>query len=166
MEDGSGYTDGDMRQRIFRTRSLTTSCLMMRKSLLIKVGMFDELLRFWQDYELLIRLCQEAELIRLKENLTLYRINLADGKRLSSNVADWEQAVRYIEEKHAALIEALPPEVRLAHQKMILHDGVTRCENCGDAKRKRGYLKRLLILEPSAKNAVKFILNRGKFRRR
>ena len=163
-EDASKFVEGDRLRAVFKTRSLTTSCLMVRRELLLKVGMFDENLRYWQEYELLIRLCQEADLGKVKENLALFRIIRKDKNRLTNNLDKWEESVQYLEEKHADFLASLPPEMLLAHRKFHARDGATRCENIGDKKRQREYLKQLLILEPTFKNTIKFILNRRKLR--
>ena len=158
--------DGDMSQRIFKILNFTTSCLMIRKSLLIKVGMFDESIQYWQDYELLIRLCQNTKFVQIGEHLTLFRIRMQDKNRLSNNLAGWEKSVKYLEEKHQKLIEALPPKMRLAHYKTIIRDGINRCNKNNDKKRKRWYLKQRFLLEPSINNAIRFILNRERLRQK
>lgn len=164
MEDASKFVDGDRLHAVFKTRSLTTSCLMARRELLLKVGMFDEALRYWQEYELLIRLCQEADLGKIRENLTLFRIIRQDKNRLTNNLDKWEEAVQYLEEKHADFLRSLPPDMLFAHRKYFVLDGALRSENCGDKKQLRKYLKQRLMLEPNAKNMLRFILNKRKLR--
>lgn len=163
-QDVDKLVDGDYHQKIFEKIPFTTSCMMVRKSLLIQVGLFDEALRYWQEYELLIRLCQQSEIGAVKKHLTLFRINGQDKKRLTNNIDGWEEAVQCIDTKHQALIEALPEDIRKSHRILIARDGAMRCENCGDNRRKREYLKRILLLEPTLKNLIKFSLNRAKLR--
>jgi len=157
--------EGDLHQRVFERIPLTTSCMMVRRDLLMDVGMFDENLRYWQEYELTIRLCQRTEIGCVKEHLILFRLNSMDKHRLTNKLDGWEEAVAYIDRKHGALLETLPAELRHAHEILIARDGSIRCENCGDKKRMRQYLKRLAELDPTWKNKLKYILNRRMLRR-
>lgn len=164
-QDVNKLMEGDLNQNVFKRIPFTTSCMMVRRSLLTKVGVFDENLRYWQEYELLIRLCQETKVGVVKDHLTLYRKNTQDKNRLTNNIDGWEEAVQYIDEKHKVLIMALPEDIRIAHQMQIARDGAMRCEILGDKKRERKYLRQIMVLEPTMKNRVKFVLNRRKLRK-
>ena len=81
--------------------------MMFRKALLEKVGLFDEKIRFWQEYDLTIRLCQISKVAFLNEPLILYRINLQDKNRKSNQFEGWLETTRYIYNKYKELIEKL-----------------------------------------------------------
>ena len=57
-EDPFTLPEGDLSRIIFTDLHFTTSRLMFRKDLLETAGLFDESLKAWQDYELMLRLCQ------------------------------------------------------------------------------------------------------------
>ncbi len=164
-QDVDKITEGDLHQKIFGRIPFTTSCMMVRKSLLLEMGTFDEKLKYWQEYELLIRLCQKAKVGVVREHLTLFRKNTQDKERLTNNIDGWENAVRYIEEKHRDLIDLLPKELQIAYQILVARDGAIRCENMGDKDKKRQYLKQIARLDPNVVNGVKFILNRAEIRK-
>lgn len=164
QEDFGYFTEGDLRQLVYSFIPFTTSCVIINRALILDVGLFDEDLRYWQEYELALRLCQKTEVRILKEYLVLYRVSVKDRHRLTNHVNGWEKAVEYIEKKHEKTIASLPDEIKLAHRILILSDGAQRCENCGDKKREREYLKKIRQLKPTAANWVKYILNRSRLR--
>ncbi len=83
----------------------TTSCILVERELLLKVGMFDENLKFWQEYELSIRLAQECEFGFFSAPLVVYRIDINDKNRLTNKYYEWLKAVEYIHNKHKDLYE-------------------------------------------------------------
>lgn len=158
----SSLPEGDFKEKVWSRVPFTTSCILVRREMFDKVGMFDENLRFWQEYELGIRMCQETKIGVVKKHLVLYRVIQNDKNRLTNKISGWEDAVTYIENKHNALLSKLSDEQKVAHKKMIIFDGVLRCNNSNELRTKRLYLKRLFKLEPSVKNFVKLLLNKDK----
>ena len=152
--------EGNFRKKIFSRIAFTTSCLMVRKDFFKKVGLFDEQLKFWQEYEFAIRACQLSDIGAVHRHLVLYRIIQKDKNRLTNKVVGWEEAVRYIEKKHEGLLKQLTSEQMKAHKIMVAKDGVLRAVNGGDRVSKRKYLKQIYKLEPTLKNFIKFVVNR------
>ncbi len=151
--------EGDLSQLIFTDLHFTTSRLMVRRSLLLEVGGFDEALPAWQDYELMIRLCQRTRVGVVRENLLLYNIVTADPARITNRLPEWQEAVTLIHKKHRALLEALPPETRKAHRLLVCREGAKRADRAGDPKAKRAYLKEALLLEPSGEALRRYLRN-------
>ncbi len=132
---------------------------MVRRSLLLDVGMFDEDLRFWQDNELCMRLFQKTLVGVVRENLVLYRAIKADTGRLSHDISAWEQTVEQIYAKHADEMNALTSvEIRQRDENRY-KDGARRCQLCGDKKREKAYLRKAFGLSHSPKDFVKYVLN-------
>ena len=159
-EDPYLLPEGDLREAIFTDLHFTSSRLMIRRSLLEEAGLFDEGLRAWQDYELMIRLCQRTRVGIVRENLVRYYIAIADPNRVSNQLAAWRGAVDHIHRKHAALLDALPPETLRLHRIMVCRDGESRAERAGDSQALRKYLKEEFRLSPTAENLKRLLLNR------
>lgn len=155
----SDLIEGDLSRIIFTTMPYTTSAIMVKKALLTEVGMFDENLRMWQDYDLEIRLCQKGNAAVVKEFLLLYRVITSDRGRLTNNIDGWIEAVSYIESKYKALIDQLPAEYKKKRNAMIGKDGARRAGRNGNLKLQRKYLKMAFLNEKNIKNLVKYCLN-------
>lgn len=80
-----------------------TSCMMARRDALFMVNLFDEELKFWQEYELTIRLAQLGPFYYINEPLVVYRLDKGDKKRLTSKFFEWKKAVSYVYAKHRTL---------------------------------------------------------------
>lgn len=133
METPAEYA-GDMSVKIFCRIPCTTSTLMCRKAILLDVGMFDEQIGFWQEYELLMRLSEVTGFALAAESLVLYRCNFNDSARLTNKYDAWTKAVDCIYKKHRERIAALPDDIRLEMKREYLLDAVTRLRACGQKK--------------------------------
>lgn len=156
--------EGDYYERVWSKVPFTTSCLMVRRELFDKIGYFDEELRFWQEYELSIRVTAVSQIGVVKENLVLYRIVEKDANRLTNKVLGWEDTVVYIEEKHRERLSSLPKKQLKQHKLFVYKDGVLRSCNGNDLRSKRKYLKKIFLLEPNLKNFLRYVLNRETLR--
>ncbi len=150
--------EGDLREYIFYNMPYLSSTMLIRKKALLEIGMFDEELPCWQDYEMELRLFQKAKAVAVREHLVLYRVFRSDKNRLTNKLGLWEDTVEHINKKHEALIKALPEDVQKERTLMIIMDGARRAENIGDKKKVRYYLAKSLRIKPSAKNMLKYLL--------
>ena len=122
---------GDMHKKILLTICTTTTNILAKRQSLINVGMFDEDLKFWQEYELTIRMAQRKPFYFVNEVLSVYRVDTSDRGRLTNKYYEWKEAVRYIHRKHAALYAKLNVFERASVQVLILGDAITRSKNAG-----------------------------------
>lgn len=150
--------EGDLSLLIFARIPYTTSTLLINREKLINAGLFDVNLRYWQEYELEIRLAQITMFGVIKENLILYRAFKSDKMRLTNKLAGWMDAVKYINKKHEALIKKLPKTLYKERQLMIAMDGVTRAISVSDKKSYRDFRRIIYRYNPSLKNYVKYII--------
>ena len=157
--------EGDYFERVWSKVPFTTSCLMVRRELFDRIGYFDEELRFWQEYELSIRITAVSQIGVVKENLVLYRIVEKDANRLTNKVLGWEDTVAYIEEKYRDRLSSLSKGQMKQHKLFIYKDGVLRSCNGKDLRSKRKYLKKIFLLQPNLKNFLRYALNRKTLRR-
>lgn len=138
---------GDMHKKILLTICTTTTTnILAKRNALLEVGLFDENLRFWQEYELTIRLAQRKPFYFVNEALSVYRVDSHDKNRLTNKYYAWKEAVRYIQDKHKALYKKLSTWEKAEVKILILGDAVTRCGNSGLKNRASLLLLQWLIL--------------------
>ena len=164
MRNLNDLLEGDLSKKVWEQVPFTTSCLIVKKEVFDKVGMFDENLRFWQEYEFAMRACQLYKVGVIRDYLVLYRVITSDESRLTNKIDGWEKAVDYIKSKHEDMLAMLDESDRKKFQHRIYSDGVLRANNCENLKQRRKYLYKLFKLEPSVKSLLKVILNKDKFR--
>lgn len=135
----SSKNTGDVSKRILTTIFATTSEIMIKRDLLFQVGLFDETLKFWQEYELSIRLAQLSEFHCYRENLIVYRIDLKDKGRLTNKYTGWRNTVKYIRKKHQNLYANLNYKEKLCHKQFVWQEAIARCNNAGFRSKARYY---------------------------
>lgn len=140
---------GDMHKKILLTICTTTTNILAKRDALFEVGLFDENLRFWQEYELTIRLAQRKPFYFVNEVLSVYRIDENDKQRLTNKYYDWKEAVRYIHQKHTALYDKLNTIERFEVRLLVMGDAAMRCKNSGlTGKHYKLYVSWLLMSIP------------------
>lgn len=118
---------GDMRRKILYNICTTTSTILVKRQALIDVNRFDEILRFWQEYELTIRLAQREPFYFVNEQLCVYRDDSRDSQRLTNKYYEWKKAVAYIHEKHRDLYNQLSIIEKFKVHDLVWKDARTRC---------------------------------------
>ena len=122
---------GDMRRKILWVICTTTTNILAKRQALLDVGLFDENLCFWQEYELTIRMAQRKPFYFVNEPLSVYRVDTKDKNRLTNKYEEWKEAVRYIHRKHAALYAKLNMIERIRVRLLVMGDAVGRCKSSG-----------------------------------
>jgi glycosyltransferase involved in cell wall biosynthesis len=122
---------GDMHKKILLTVCTVTTNILAKRQALIDVGLFDENLRFWQDYALTIRMAQRKPFYFVNEPLSVYRVDTKDKNRLTNKYEEWKEAVRYIHQKHAALYAKLNVIERIRVRLLVMGDAVERRKSSG-----------------------------------
>lgn len=122
---------GDMRNRILYTFPTVTSCILLSRDAIEKIGCFDENLRFWQESEMLIRLAQHVDFCYVDEPLVVYRLDKSDGSRLSNKFFEWRKSVEYIKNKHSELYDRLSCKEKLLVLSHVYSDAANRAKACG-----------------------------------
>lgn len=122
---------GDMSRKILQAICTTTSIILVKRQALLDVGMFDENLKFWQEYELTIRLAQRKPFYFVNEPLITYRLDLKDKNRLTNKFYEWKRTVKQIHDKHKALYDNLTFRETLGAHLVVCIDACGRCDACG-----------------------------------
>lgn len=128
---------GNLSSRILYQISLITSTMMVSKELLNKVNGFDENCKFWQEYELSIRLLQHSNLILVNEPLVIYRVDVSDPNRLTNKLDGWEENANYIYKKHQNLFSRLNILNKFRVKLLWWYDRSLRTLNANDSKSKK-----------------------------
>jgi glycosyltransferase involved in cell wall biosynthesis len=140
---------GDLSKVILQTIVTTTSAIVVSKKVLDEVGLFDESLKFWQEYELTIRLAQVTPFYFVNEPLLVYRIDLADKNRLTNKFYAWRQSVRYIYNKHKLLYSNLSLKEKIFARRTYWFDGYERAVKNGLRIQYLKYQMALFLTNPS-----------------
>ena len=122
---------GDMRRKILYNICTTTSCILVKKNALLEVGMFDVNLKYWQEYELTIRLAQRTSFYYAWKDLVVYRVDTSDKNRLTNKFNEWQKSVRYIYTKHRNLYQTLSLKEKFYVKRLFWNDAKLRCKNSG-----------------------------------
>lgn len=150
---------GDLGKKVFEKIFCTTSAIMVRKDILNRIGGFDENLAFWQEYDLLIRVCQITKVAYADEALIVFRNNFKDKNRLSNKYEEWKQAVQQIYGKYYSIIKDLPNNTRKRMRLVYLENASSRCYITGRKKELHAILKEIYQLNHSKVSYIKYILN-------
>lgn len=113
---------GDLRDEIFRHYITNTSCILATKSLIEQIGGFDENLRKWQEYDLMIRAAQVSEIYYVNENLCVYRNDNEDKNRISNDFNRITDTVKKISQKYWGRIRILPLRTKFYFMGMCIED--------------------------------------------
>lgn len=121
----------DMSRNIMYNICAQTSQILVRKSILEQVGLFDEKLMAWQEYELMMRMAQGGVTFgAVKDCLVVYRINEYDNQKITNKLECWRESVEYIYQKHAALYARLSFIEKLEVRFLYYADAAMRARNC------------------------------------
>lgn len=150
---------GDLSSKVFTMVFCTTSMIMIRKNIFEKSGVFDEQLKFWQEYDLIIRICQYGTVGCVHESLVDILHSSTDSSRLSMKIDGWLEAVDYVNRKYKSHIDQLSPEQVNARNLMIYNDAANRCATANDMKRHKEFLKKAWKVDHSIKHWIKYKLN-------
>lgn len=126
---------GDMSRKILFTITAITTNILVKRDALLEIGLFDENLQFWQEYELTIRLAQRKPFYFVNEPLSVYRIDRNDKQRLTNKYEQWKEAVQYIHIKHANLYAQLNFLEHCKVKLLVMGDAVNRCKSVGLMKK-------------------------------
>lgn len=150
---------GDCSQKVFTHIPCTTSTMMVRRKVLLEAGLFDESMRFWQEYDLCIRICQITKIDFVKKYLVIWRCDKADKNRMTNKLVEWGKAVKQQNHKYRKEIEHLSEGARKARKQMILSDAVMRSYNSNDKRASRFYLWKIYQLTKQKEDFFAWLLN-------
>ncbi len=116
----------DLHKEILFGVCTVTSCIMAKRYSLFDVGLFDEQLKFWQEYDLSIRLAQRGPFYYINEPLVVYRLDIGDKQRLTNKFYAWRKAVNYLYGKHKELYSQLTFREKIKARMFYWGDAINR----------------------------------------
>lgn len=122
---------GDLSKRIFSRIWILNCAMMIRKSALEKYGYYDDKLRYWQEYELSIRLAQHSTFYYVNEVLMVFRVDKSEKQRLTNRFDGWRKNAHYIYRKHASLLFRLPFTIKMDALLLYLGEASMRSKSAG-----------------------------------
>lgn len=150
---------GDMHKKILLTCCCcTTSTMMVSREALFDVGLYDEKLAFWQDYELTIRCAQRKPFYYVNEPLCVYRKDVNDDQRLTNKYWGWKKAVKYIHQKHRDLYKRLTLKEKLKVKVLVWEDAYFNRCNSSELKWRKRYYRLLIIVFSSIPRKLRGVL--------
>ena len=126
--DVPAYPDlqGDMSRRCLYSNIALTSTLLIKKSVLLENGLFDEHCQFWQEKELLFRILQHNTIYAADKALILYRADRTDSARQSNKLHPWIRSIKYIYTKHSRLVHRLSLYEKILLKQDLVRDALAR----------------------------------------
>lgn len=134
-DDLSKLMRGDLSSYSLIKKVCLTSTILFRSEIASGGCLFDEKVRYWQEYEFIIRIAQEWYIDFVPESLVNYHLDQgsASGASLTSKVSGWDESVQYIFRKHQALYDALSKRERADRDLYYYLEGRSRYKKAGDS---------------------------------
>ena len=139
----------------------STITLFVKRSLLKEIGGFDENMRYWQEYELEIRLMQKT-LVGFVPDIVAVANRCGTVKRLTSQYDNWEKSVDYLNKKHEQLFSKLSDDMKKRKQEYYYREAAYRVSAVGDKKRMKEFYKKANAINPKIEYKVRSILGLSK----
>lgn len=130
---------GDVSQKVFSRIFCRTSMIMIPRNVIEQVGGFDERLLFWQEYDLVIRICQKYQIAYVNEPLVIIDQQTRDHNRLSNKFQAWKGNLLFMEQKYAKQLQMLDVKTYKKWKSLGYYDAAARCEMEGKRDEQREY---------------------------
>ncbi len=128
---------------------------MVRKDILDQIKGFDENLKYWQEYELVLRIIQVTNVGFVEMALSVANRE-RNVKRLTSQFDDWNSAVNYINDKHKELFARLSTENSRKREEYYYKEAAYRVSMCGDFKRMKEYYYKAYMINPKLEYLIRY----------
>lgn len=156
---GDDAVASDFSKKIFEQVPAVTSSLIIWKELFERTGLFDENVKYWQEYELLIRMAQYSGFVEINSPLVIYWTGKQDKKRLTNNIDGFEKNFEYITEKHKDKIRRLSEKQINYWFINFYYDLASRYWNIGNKKMHKKALYFVWKREKTLKSFLRFLFN-------
>lgn len=153
---------GDLiKKELFISPFASTITLFVKRSILQEIGGFDENMRYWQEYELEIRLMQKT-LVGFIPDIVAVANRRGTVKRLTSQYDNWEKSVSYLNEKHRVLFDSLSEPMKKRKQEYYYREAAYRVSAVGDKKRMKEFYRKAYSINPKIEYKIRIILGLSK----
>lgn len=131
-----------LRKKLYWKPFCTTSTMIVRRNILNEVGFFDENLKYWQEYELTLRIIKCCRIALINIPLINYKKSIFDKKQLTNNYDKWEESVSYIYNKHQDIFNLLNEEEQKSKMETYYKEAAYRTSAIGDISLMKDYYKK------------------------
>lgn len=143
---------GNIARFLFEENSVGgTSSVMVRKECFARVGLFDEQLPSFQDYDLWIRLAQEFQFDYLPGPLLKYYVH---GKKIWTDLAALDTGMEILLKKYD-----YPPGLKKQCSYYYRSLGIQYCQRGDLANARRAFTKAVKLYPFDAANFLRFVLS-------
>jgi len=151
------HSEGDMAHDIlFGNKIGTTSSVMVKKSVVSEVGMFDESLKALQDHDLWIRICRKGPVGVVPEPLLNY-YNSTEAHQVTDRTDAYLESKRYIRQKYDSLYSAFSERERKSLFVADCMDLAMRYIRTGNRRMARKYIIRAFAKRANVKTALFYL---------
>lgn len=130
-EPHSGKPQGNIAQDVFCHHFTSTSTLLVKKTLLEQINGFDENLKMWQEYDLIIRLAQLTEIYYVSECLVVYYSGSGLKRLSNSDYAKFPKTEKYFRTKYKKELCKIGLKQKFLFYDMIVCEYFNRSKNAG-----------------------------------
>lgn len=140
---------GDMlEKKMYLWPYFNTSQIMVKKQILENVGNFDEKLKYWQEYELFLRIMQVTKVGLVNEPLVYIDKRIGEATRLTNKFESWIEAVCYINEKHGELFNKLSISEQVLRKEYFYKEAAYRAFFSSGKTKMIHYYKKAYQMNP------------------
>lgn len=140
----------DLYQTLLRANFIIPSTILMRRTAVMQVGLFDQNLRSCEDWDLWLRLLPTYKIVGMNDILVKYRIH---GTSLSNDPVGMQSAQRSVVEKHFGLDDGNPElwsqDKRWAFGGLYRYHALTSIQRQGNWEMGARYLVQAFKADPS-----------------
>lgn len=153
---------GDLiKKELFISPFASTITLFVKSSILKEIGGFDVNMRYWQEYELEIRLMQKT-LVGFVPGIVAVANRKGTVKRLTSQYDKWEDSVEYLNKKHNELFATLSEKMEKRKMEYYYREAAYRVSAIGDKKRMKEFYKKADLINPRLEYKVRKLFGLSK----
>lgn len=135
---------------LLRANYLIPSTILIRRSVIMAAGLFDQKLRSCEDWDLWLRILPGKVIVGTSERLVRYRLH---GSSLSTNPTGMQQATRAVIEKHFGpddgQYQSWSQEKRRAYGGVYRYHLLTSIQRQNDWQAGARYLRQALQVDPT-----------------
>lgn len=153
---------GDLIEKeLFISPFASTITLFAKRSILQEIGGFDVNMRYWQEYELEIRLMQKT-LVGFIPDVIAVVNRQGSVKRLTSQYDNWEKSVDYLNKKHYKLFSTLSERMKKKKDEYYYREAAYRVSAIGDKTRMKDFYNKAYSINPRMEYKIRSIFGISK----
>lgn len=152
---GKDYFGDIVKKQLYIAPFTSTITLMIKRDVLETTKGFDERLKFWQEYELILRIIQITKIGYIGEALSVANRE-KKIKRLTNQFSDWNDSIRYILNKHRDLFSRLSSANQIKQKEYYYKEAAYRAYSSGDRDKMKEYYYKAYKTHPKMEYWIRY----------